>query len=252
MARPVHRPCDPHGVDPDDVMASDPHRIDNAEAAIARLRSLAAPDARDGMARFGINTDRALGLSMPLLRVTARQIGRDQTVAEGLWQSGLHEARILAALVAEPKACDTSLLERWVEDLDSWDVTDQFCLNLVRRTADPYALVDRWCPRRETFVRRAGFALIACLAVHDKQAPDGRFLDLLPRIEAAADDDRNFVKKAVNWALRQIGKRNAALNRAARDCSERLVARPERSARWIGRDALRVLTSAKIQARLAG
>ncbi len=233
-------------------MAADQDSIDTAEAAIAHLRSLAAPEAREGMARFGINTDRALGLSMPVLRATARRIGRDQAVAEGLWRSGLHEARILAALVADPKACDAALLERWVAELDSWDVTDQFCLNLARRTADPYGMVARWCPREETFVRRAGFALIACLAVHDKRAPDDRFLALLPTIEAAADDGRNFVKKAVNWALRQIGKRNPSLNRAAIAGAERLVARPELSAQWIGRDALKELRSDKVQARLAG
>ena len=232
-------------------MASSTRTIETAEAAIAHLRSLADPAARAGMARFGINTEHALGLSMPVLRATARRIGRNQAVAERLWQSGLHEARILAALVAEPKACDRALLERWVEDLESWDVTDQFCLNLVSRTAAPYALVGRWCPRPETFVRRAGFALIACLAVHDKKAPDDRFLALLPAIEAAADDDRNFVKKAVNWALRQIGKRNMALNRTAIACSERLVARREKSAQWIGRDALKELNSEKVQTRLA-
>ena len=232
-------------------MATDDQRLETAEAALAHLTALAEPDARDGMARFGINTDRALGLSMPVLRATARRIGRNQAVAEGLWASGLHEARILAALVADPKACDATSLERWVEDLDSWDVTDQFCLNLVRRTAEPYGWVDRWCPREETFVRRAGFALIACLAVHDKRAPDDRFLSLLPTIETAAHDDRNFVKKAVNWALRQIGKRNASLNRAAIACAEGLIARPEKAAQWIGRDALRELTSEKIQARLA-
>ncbi len=225
--------------------------IETADAAIAHLRSLAEPEARAGMARFGINTDTALGLSMPALRATARRIGCNQAVAEGLWRSGLHEARILAALTADPKACDDDLLQRWVTDLDSWDVTDQFCLSLARRTADPYGLVDRWCPRPETFVRRAGFALIACLAVHDKRAPDVRFLDLLPLIEAAADDDRNFVKKAVNWALRQIGKRNPALNEAAIAWAERLAERPEKAAKWIGRDALRELTSEKVQARLA-
>lgn len=225
-------------------MDSDARKMDTADAVIAYLRSLAEPDGR-----AGINTERALGLSMPVLRATARQRGRNQIVAEELWRSGLHEARILAALVAEPAACDPALLERWVEDLDSWDVTDQFCLNLVRRTAEPYRLIAPWCARSETFVRRAGFALIACLAVHDKKAPDSRFLPFLPVIEAAADD-RNFVKKAVNWALRQIGKRNWDLNRAAVACAERLSARPERSARWIGSDALRELTSEKIQDRL--
>ncbi len=233
-------------------MASDGARIETADAAIAHLSSLAEPESRAGMARFGINTDRALGLSMPVLRATARLVGRNQIIAEELWQSGLHEARILAALVAEPAACGPALLERWVKDLDSWDVTDQFCLNLVRRTAQPYSRIHTWCARPETFVRRAGFALVACLAVHDKSAPDRRFLRLLSVIEAAADDDRNFVKKAVNWALRQIGKRNAALNLAAIACAEGLASRPERPARWIGRDALRELTSQKIQSRLNG
>lgn len=231
-------------------MAASPPPIASAKDAIAHLESLAEPAARAGMARFGINTDRALGLSIPVLRQAARRIGRDQPMAEALWQSGIHEARILAALVADPAACDAELLDRWVDDLDSWDLTDQFCGALVSRTADPYAPVDRWCPRPETFVRRAGFALIAALAVHDKAAPDARFLALLAHIEAAADDDRNFVKKAVNWALRQIGKRSAGLNRAAIACAERLAARPERSARWTGRDAVRELTSDKVQRRL--
>lgn len=231
-------------------MASNAPTIDSAAGAIAHLRSLAEPHGRASMARFGINTERALGLSMPILRRTARQVGRNQAVAEDLWRSGLHEARILAALVADPAACDRALLERWAEALDSWDLTDQFCINLARRTAEPYGLVERWCPRPETFVRRAGFALIACLAVHDKAAPDNRFLALLPKIEKFADDDRNFVKKAVNWALRQVGKRNTELNRAAVACAERLAARPEPSARWIGRDALRELTSDKVQRRL--
>lgn len=231
-------------------MTSGALKIDSADAAIAHLRGLAEPESRAGMARFGINTDHALGLSMPVLRATARLVGRNQTIAEHLWQSGLHEARILAALVAEPAACDPALLERWVRDLDSWDVTDQFCLNLVRRTAEPYDRIGPWCARPETFVRRAGFALIACLAVHDKAAPDQRFLPLLPLIDATADDDRKFVKKAVNWALRQIGKRNAGLNQAAIGCAERLAARPEKSARWIGRDALRELNSQKVRSRL--
>lgn len=233
-------------------MTANTLKIDTAAAAMAHLKSLADPEARSGMARFGINPDNALGLSMPVLRATARMVGRDQIIAEDLWRSGLHEARILAALVAVPSDCDTVLLERWVADLDSWDVTDQFCLNLVRRTADPYSRIEPWCARPETFVRRAGFALIACLAVHDKRAPDDRFLPLLAVIEAASEDDRNFVKKAVNWALRQIGKRNAALNLAAIACAERLAARPDRTARWIGRDALRELTSEKIQRRLQG
>ena len=233
-------------------MGSDPRTLATADAAIAHLRSLAEPDAREGMARFGINTDRALGLPVPVLRATARLVGRDQAVARDLWRSGLHEARILATLVADPAACDPGLLDRWADDLDSWDLTDQFCLNLARRTADPYARAACWCPRPRTFVRRAGFALIACLAVHDKAAPDARFLGLLPSIEAAADDDRNFVKKAVNWALRQIGKRNRTLNAAAVACAERLAARPEPAARWIANDALRELTSAKVLRRLSG
>ena len=233
-------------------MAKDTSKLESKEAALAHLRALSDPDATDGMARFGINTRRALGLSIPVLRDTGRRIGRNQAIAEGLWRSGVHEARILATMVAEPGACDATLLERWVADLDSWDLTDQFCFNLVRRTANPYPTAQRWCRRPETYVRRAGFALIAGLAVHDKGAPDTRFRDLLPAIDAAADDDRNFVKKAVNWALRQIGKRNAALNASAIGCAERLAARPEKSARWIGRNALRELESEAVRQRLAG
>ena len=232
-------------------MASVVPEIETADDAIAHLRSIADPDARAGMARFGINTDTALGLSIPDLRRTAKRIGRNQQLAEELWRTGIHEARILAAFVADPKTCDSALLERWVGDLESWDLTDQFCNSLVCRTSDPYGQVERWCPRPETFVRRAGFALIAALAVHDKPAPDSRFIKLLPTIEAAASDDRNFVKKAVNWALRQIGKRNPALNMTAIACAERLAERPDPAARWIGRDALRELTSDKVQARLA-
>ncbi len=233
-------------------MASQIQEFETAAEAIAHLKSLARPDARAGMARFGINTDAALGLSIPELRRTAKRIGRNQPLAEELWRTCIHEARILAAFVADPAACGPELLERWVEDLDSWDLTDQYCNKLVCRTADPFRMVERWCPRPETFVRRAGFALIASLAVHDKSAPDSRFIKLLPMIEAAASDDRNFVKKAVNWALRQIGKRNPALNMTAIACAERLAERPEPAARWIGRDALRELTSDNVQRRLEG
>lgn len=233
-------------------MAKDTSKLESTEAALAHLRALSNPEAKGGMARFGINTRRALGLSIPAIRAAGRRIGRNQAVDEGLWRSGVHEARILATLVADPGVCDAALLERWVADLDSWDLTDQFCLNLVRRTANPYPTALRWCQRPETYVRRAGFALIAGLAVHDKGAPDTRFRDLLPAIDDAADDDRNFVKKAVNWALRQIGKRNAALNAAAIGCAKRLAGRPEKSARWIGRNALRELESEAVRQRLAG
>ena len=224
---------------------------ERGRAVLDELRGLANPANAVGMARFGINSTGTLGISIPTLRALARRLGRDHELAIELWASGLHEARILAAFVDEPARVDDAQLEAQVLDLDSWDVCDQWCSSVVWRTSFALAKVRAWADRPEEFVRRASFALIASLAVHDKKLTDADFIALLPLIERAADDDRNFVKKAVNWALRQIGKRNRALNAAAVETAQRLVARPERAARWIGRDALRELTSDAVQARLA-
>jgi 3-methyladenine DNA glycosylase AlkD len=208
---------------------------------LTRLEALAAPGGRAGMARFGINPDRALGVRIPDLRRLAREIGRDHSLALRLWRTGVHEARILASMVDEPERVTERQMETWARSFDSWDLCDQVCGNLFDRTPFSHAAAARWAERKEEFVKRAGFALMAWLAVHDKEAGDRAFEGFLPLIEREADDARNFVKKAVNWALRQIGKRNARLRRDAVRVARRLAARDTSAARWVGRDALREL-----------
>ncbi len=211
---------------------------------IAQLKSMANPANVAGMARYGISTAGLLGVSMPAMRAIAREHRRDHALALDLWESGIHEARILASLVDDADNVTDAQMERWVRDLDSWDTCDQLMNNLFRRTPRAWAKARGWARRKETFVRRAGFVLMATLAVHDKSAPDAKFLALFPLIRRAATDERNFVRKAVNWALRQIGKRNAAL-RAAAIAEARAIAKIDsRSARWIASDALRELTQA--------
>ena len=201
------------------------------------LRAQARPDQLAGMARVGITGDGRLGVSMPTLRALGRTVGRDQALAEALWETGIPDARILATLVAEPDRCTDRLLDRWATGLAAWDVCDQFCLNLVRRTPSAWRCAARWSGRRPEFVRRAGLALYAVLAVHD-DADDAPFIAALPRIVAAADDDRNYVKKAASWALRQIGKRNAVLQREVLTSARALATRESRAAQWIARDVL--------------
>jgi len=220
------------------------------DEVLDRLCSLADPEAKAGMARFGIETETALGIGIPALRALAREIGRDHDLAGKLWASGVHEARVLAALVGDPRLVAEEQMERWVAQIDSWDVCDGVCSTLFDRTPFAYAKAAEWSARDEEFVKRSGFVLMAALAVHDKKAPDERFLEMLPLIEREAYDDRNFVKKAVNWALRQIGKRNRNLNRAAIEVGEHIRSQGSRAARWIAADALRELRSEKVQARL--
>ncbi len=212
------------------------------EEVIDRLNALANPASVAGMARYGISPQGTLGVSMPALRKLAKEIGRCRDLADRLWRSGIHEARILAGLIDDPKQVTEGQMERWALDIDSWDVCDQLCSNLFARTALAYEKAAAWSGRSETFVKRAGFVLMACLAVHDKQAGDGPFHGFLSLIIREADDDRNFVKKAINWALRQIGKRNAALNRLAVEAAQEIRKRDFKSARWIAADALRELT----------
>jgi 3-methyladenine DNA glycosylase AlkD len=214
------------------------------------MENMADPGRLAGGAHFGINTGNRFGLRMPQIRALAKDIGRDHDLALDLWQSGNGEARILATLIADVGRVDTALMDAWVEAFDSWDVCDQCCMNLFRRHPGIWSQIDIWAAREEEFVRRAAFALIAVLAVHAKKEPDSRFIDLLPLIEAHSDDDRNFVKKAVNWALRQIGKRNRALNAEAVAWAKRLQERDTRAANWIAADALRELQGDKVIARL--
>jgi 3-methyladenine DNA glycosylase AlkD len=222
----------------------------HATELIQKLRVSGSRANIDGMKRFGIATSNAFGTGMPFLRGLAKQHKFNHALAQSLWESGWHEARILASLIDDPKQLSREQMERWVKDFDSWDVTDQCCMNLFR--ASPFALdaVREWSGRDEEFVKRAAFSILASLAVHNKEMSDEDFIALLPLIEHAATDERNFVKKSVNWALRQIGKRSMPLHNAALDCAERLLGSSSRSARWIARDALRELRNERIMERV--
>lgn len=223
-----------------------------ADAVIRELRSKADAGQLQGMARFGISTERTLGgIGLPALRAMAKRIGRSHQVAAELWASGIHEARLLAAMVEDPSAVTEEQMDEWAAEFDSWDVVDGTVSTLFDKTPFAWPKVAEWSSREEEFVKRAGFAMMATLAVHDKMAPDAAFVALLPIIEREAADPRNFVRKAVNWALRQIGKRNAALNAQAIAAAERIHATGPRPAKWVASDALRELRSEPVQARLA-
>jgi 3-methyladenine DNA glycosylase AlkD len=215
------------------------------QRVIDTLRTLANPANVAGMARYGISPTGTLGVPMPILRKMAKEIGRRHELADELWRSAIHEARILAALIDDPGKVTDEQMERWVLDIDSWDVCDQLCSNLFSRTALAHQKAAAWSGRPETFVKRAGFVLMACLAVHDKRADDAIFAEFLPLIIREAGDDRNFVKKAVNWALRQIGKRNSVLNRLSVETAKEIRKMSATSARWIAADAIRELTDKK-------
>jgi 3-methyladenine DNA glycosylase AlkD len=221
------------------------------EDVIERLESLSDPEVVKGIARYGINPDNALGISIPNLRKLAKEIGRDHAVASGLWASGIHEGRILAGMVDEPAEVSEKQMESWVSDFDSWDVCDQVCMNLFWLTPFAYDKCFEWSSRDKEFVKRAAFALMARLAWSDKRASDEAIEQFLPVIEREATDDRNFVKKAVNWALRQIGKRNPALNEKAVEAALWIQKIDSKSARWIAADALKELTSDAVRERLA-
>ncbi len=209
--------------------------------ALANLHQLARPAHLEAMAKFGLVGDTRLGLSVPQMRALGKQLGRDHALALALWDTGIPDAQIVASLVADPAQWTVSQMNHWTQGMAAWDVCDQACLNAFRRSPLAWARIPVWADGQPEFVKRAAFALLAVLAVHDKQRPDADFVALLPLIEAAADDERNFVKKAVNWALRQIGKRNGALRAEAIAVAEALRERPEKSARWIAADALREL-----------
>jgi 3-methyladenine DNA glycosylase AlkD len=223
----------------------------DCEEILKQLKSLSNPDAVAGMARFGINPKNTYGVSIPVLRKMAKQIGKNHLFAQQLWtSSGIHEARILAGMIDVPEKVTETQLERWVKDFDSWDVCDQCCSNLFDKTKFAHKKAIEWSKRKEEFVKRAGFVLMATLAVHDKEADNQKFLRFLPVIKREATDKRNFVKKAVNWALRQIGKRNSALNKIAIQTAKKIQKIDSKSARWIASDALRELTSGAVQKKL--
>jgi 3-methyladenine DNA glycosylase AlkD len=217
------------------------------------LRDLRAMGERrniDGMARFGIRAKVVYGVAKPKMDELARRIGKNHDLALELWATGVHDARILAGMIDEPRQVSASQMERWVRDFDNWDVCDGTCCHLFVFATPAWAKAVEWSRRKKEFEKRAGFALMAYLAYRDKSAPDAKYQRLFSIIRREAHDERNFVKKAVNWALRQIGKRNIRLNREAIRAAERIRRQGSRAARWIAADALRELKSATVLARL--
>lgn len=217
---------------------------------IAELRRLGEKRNVEGMARFGIVAKDVCGVSKPKLDLLARRIGRDHTMALELWDSGVHDARILAGMIDDPKLVTTAQMNRWVRDFDNWDVCDGTCCHLFAFALPAWECAIAWTKRTREFEKRAGFALLAYLAYRDKTAKDSSYERVLPILLREARDDRNFVRKAVNWALRNIGKRNLQLNHAAIRAAERMRKIDSRSARWIAADALRELKSEAVQSRL--
>ena len=239
----------------DTPLAADP--VKTAADLVDELRALGNEADREGMGRFGINVDRALGVSVYKTRDVAKKHRNDHDLAAALWATGVHEARMLAVFVDDPAQVTPEQMDAWAADFDSWDITDQATTSLFDLTPHAWGKAYEWSSAPEEFVKRGAFALVAGLAVHDKKASDADFVAYMPVIERESGDGRNFVKKAVNWALRNVGKRNAALNAEAVACAERILAaagdgrEPEaRSARWIARDALRELNSDKRRAGL--
>src|SRR3990170_2997047 len=217
---------------------------------LQKLKALSNLKAVEGMKRFGINPNNTYGVSIPNLRKIAKQIGASHTLAQQLWKSRIHEARIIASMIDDPKMITEEQLENWVKDIDSWDVCDQCCGNLFCRTSFALQKAVEWSKQNQEFIKRAGFVLMAELAVHDKKAKDTEFLKFLPIIKRESTANRNFVKKAVNWALRQIGKRNINLNKEAIKTAKEIQKIDSKPAKWIASDALRELTSKAVQKRL--
>lgn len=208
---------------------------------MSRLRTLARPGGREGMAGYGIDPALALGVRIPVLRRLAHEIGTDHSLALRLWRTGVHEARILAGMIDDPARVTERQMDSWARGFASWDLCDQVCANLFDRTPHAWEKAVAWTARDEEFVKRAGFTLMACLAVHARPAGDTAFRRFLRVIEERATDERNYVRKGASWALRQIGKRNEALHAAAVRVARRLAEGGSPGSRWVGRDALREL-----------
>ena len=222
----------------------------NFNDIIKKLKDVSNPDAVEGMARFGITPENTFGVSIPNLRNIAKETKKNHALAQQLWKSGFRETMILASMVDEPEMVTDEQMEKWVLDFDYWEICDQCCMNLFGKTGFAYEKAIEWSLRDEQFVKRAGFVLMARLAVSDKKADDSRFEQFFPMMLREADDERNFVKKAVNWALRQIGKRNLALNVKAIETAKEMQGIDSKSARWIASDAIRELSGEAVQKRL--
>ncbi|MEO3944645.1 DNA alkylation repair protein [Gorillibacterium sp. CAU 1737] len=217
---------------------------------VDRLRELSSPKTLQSMIRIGINPDQALGVTLPLMRKLAKEVGRNHELALQLWNSGYHEARILATMVDNPREVTEQQLESWSGEFDSWDVCDLTCRNLIEKTPFAIEKAMEWSSRQEEFVKRAGFVLMARISVSHKKLPDSEFAPFFEQIIKHSEDDRNFVRKAMHWALRQIGKRNLPLNKKAVECAGELQRLGTKNSVWVANQALRELLSEPVQARL--
>jgi len=224
---------------------------DEVRAALKWLKSHSTKSTLDGMARYSIPSDKAFGVAYKDMKVLSKRLGRNHELAAALWDTGVYEARMVASFVDDPSQVTPAQLDRWCKDFDNWAICDTMCFNLFDRTPHAWAKVTKWSSSKDEFVKRTAFALLWSLSVHDKRAGNEPFVQGLVLIERADDDERNFVKKAVNMALRAIGKRNRALNAAAVSTARRLAGSPNAAARWVGKDALRELTSQSVIRRLA-
>ena len=222
----------------------------SAKDVLDKLQSKAKPEQLAGMAKYGIRVEGRLGVSVPDMRRLAKELGRDHKLALDLWRTGIAEAKIVAGMVGDPAKLTEEQMDEWVKGINSWDVCDQVCMNLFEKNQLAWKKIIDWSEMEEEFVKRTAFSLIACLAWHDKKASDEKFVELLPIVIREATDERNFVKKAVNWALRNIGKRNPNLNEAAVNAAKRIQRLDSKAARWIAADAIRELESDAVQSRL--
>jgi 3-methyladenine DNA glycosylase AlkD len=220
------------------------------QAALSSLDQMSTQRDRENLARFGITANKAFGVSMVNIQALAKRLGRSHELAAALWDTGWYEARLLTSFVDEPARVTSAQMDRWCRDFDNWGICDTVCFKLFDQTPHAWAKVAQWSDRRGEFVKRAAFALLASLALHDKSAGDEPFVESLALIERAATDERNFVKKGVSWALRGVGRRNASLNAAAVTVARRLAASSEPAPRWVGREALKELTSRAVTRHL--
>jgi 3-methyladenine DNA glycosylase AlkD len=217
---------------------------------LEKLKSKSRSDQLEGMARYGITIDKRLGVSIPDIRKIAKDFGKNHETALDLWKTGYADAKITAALIDEPEKVTETQMEEWVMGIDSWDVCDQICMNLFDKTTYAWKKIIDWSERKEEFVKRTAFSLLACLACHDKYADDNKFKEYFPLIKKNAMDDRNYVKKAVSWSLRHIGKRNLNLYKAALKLADEIKMIDSKSAKWIGSDVVRDLNSDPTKRRL--
>jgi 3-methyladenine DNA glycosylase AlkD len=232
-------------------MPTRPPKDPDVDSVVASLKRLASKRYRDGMSRYGLPSDNAFGVPVGAIQKLAKRLGRNHDLALALWKTGWYEARMLAAFIDEPERVTPAQMDRWCRDFDNWGICDTVCFHLFDRTPHAFRKVTQWAGRRDEFVKRAAFALLACLALHDKRTGDEPFARCLPLVERAATDERNFVKKGVSWALRGIGRRSLDLNVAAVEVARRLGASSNAAARWVGKDALRELTSPAVTRKFA-